>query len=67
MDATARRRHAFLLEPRHRRVIGREVMRQDLDGNVASEPGIARPMHLPHAAAAEAGKDFVGTEAGAGC
>ena len=37
--------------------------RQDLQRDVASEAGVARPIDLTHAAHAEAGDDFVGADA----
>ena len=43
-----------------------EVLRQDLDGDVAVEPGVARAVDLPHASLTELGGDLVRTESRAG-
>ena len=59
-------RAALLFESRHSRRIGRQPLRQDLDGHLAFEPRVAGQVDLAHAAGAKAGVDFVGTEAGAG-
>ena len=40
----------------------REVGGQHLDGDVAAEPGVARSIHLAHAAGAERRDDLVGAE-----
>ena len=37
---------------------------EDLDGDVASEAGITRAIHLAHAAFAEFGDDFIGADSG---
>ena len=46
--------------------IGGEVLGQHLDGDVASEPRVPRPIDLAHPARAERRQDLVGAEAGAG-
>ena len=46
------------------RVVG-DVGRQDLDGHVAAEPGVARPVHDAHAARAERRDDVIRAEAAA--
>jgi hypothetical protein len=43
-----------------------EVRRKHLDRDFAAEPRIARAIDLAHAAGAERGEDFVGTEASRG-
>jgi hypothetical protein len=43
-----------------------EQFGQHLEGHVAIEFRIARPIDLSHAAAANEGEDFVGAESGAG-
>ncbi len=53
------------LEPAAHFRIGRGVRRHDLDGNVAVEPRIARPIHLAHAARSDGLDDFVLGETGA--
>ena len=45
--------------------IGRRVRGHDLDGDVAVEPRIARPIHLPHTARSDGLEDFVLGETGA--
>ena len=40
--------------------------RQDLDRDLAFEPGVGRPIDLAHAAFADLGGDLVDAEAGAG-
>ena len=39
--------------------------RQDLEGDLATEPRVARAVDLAHAARAEGAEDFVGAEPGA--
>src|SRR5438034_9592154 len=46
--------------------IGGEDVGQDLDGDVATELGVVRPVHLAHAARADRRDDFVRAETGAG-
>ena len=60
------RRAGFLLEARQALGIGGEGRRQDLDGDIASQAGITRAIHVPHAAAAERSHDFIGPESRAG-
>ena len=43
-----------------------EMLRQDLDGDLAVEPRVARAIHLAHAAGADGGKDLVRAEGGPG-
>lgn len=45
--------------------VGREGHRQNLHGDVAPQARIARAVNLAHAAGADGGDDFVGTEPGA--
>ena len=58
--------HRLALEPRERAGIRRELRGEDLDGDVAIEPRIARAIDLAHAARADGGDDLVVPEAGAG-
>ena len=46
--------------------IARELVGQDLDRDIAIEPGIAGTIHVAHAAGAERSNDFVRAEARAG-
>ncbi len=48
----------FALEPRAELGIRGEFRGEDLDGDGAVEPCIPRPVHLAHAAGAEAGRRF---------
>ena len=57
----------FALEPRHSFTVQRERVGQDLDGDVAIEPRVARLVDLAHATRAERRQDFVGAETGSGC
>ena len=51
-----RRRSArFLLEPLQAFTIGRKRRRQDLDGHVAPQPGVAGAIDLAHPAGADKG------------
>ena len=43
----------FALEPRHSFCVSRERFGQDLDGDIAIEPRVARPIHFAHPAGAE--------------
>ena len=45
--------------------IAPNVVRQNLDGDVAPEPRVPRPVDLAHPARAERGEDLVGAETGA--
>ena len=60
-----RERLRLALEPRQALGIGREGLRQHLQGNLAVQPRIARAIDLAHPARAEGGDDFVGAETGA--
>ncbi len=46
--------------------VAREQLRQDLHGDVAIEPRVARAVHFPHTACAEQELNLVHAEAGAG-
>jgi Berberine and berberine like len=60
-------RASFLVKPVQAiRVVGKRP-RQHLDGDVASEPGVARPVHFAHAAGADLGGDLIRAEASACC
>ena len=54
------------LEPRAAIGIAGEDGGQDLDGDVALEPRVARPVDLAHAARADRRDDLVRAESGAG-
>ena len=56
----------FALKTREPIVVSRERRRQDLDGDLALQLRVGRPIHLPHPAFADLGGDFVDAEAGAG-
>ncbi len=56
----------FDLEAAQTLRIGRQARRQRLDRHVAPEPGVARAVHLSHAAGAEEAEHFVGAEPGSG-
>ena len=55
----------FLREAAQPVGIARGPGRQDLDGDVALEARVTRPIHLAHAATADVGDDFVRAESGA--
>ncbi len=55
----------FALEPREACRIGSKRLRQDLDRDLALEPRIAGPIHLPHAAGADLRGNFIRTKPGA--
>ena len=58
-----RREHLrFALEARHALGVVSERVGQHFHRDVAAEPGIARAVHLTHAARAEGGGDFVGAQ-----
>src|SRR5262249_9496665 len=58
-----RRDHlGFMLESLEAVRIGREFIRQDLDGDFALELRVARPVDLSHAAFTEKADDFMRTE-----
>jgi hypothetical protein len=54
-----RQRLRFAFETRGAVAISREGFRQQLDRDAASEPRVARPVHLSHTAGAEAALNFV--------
>src|SRR5262245_54357057 len=54
------------LEAREALGVSRESGRQDLDGDVAVESAVARPVDLTHPARAESGDDLVGSDSGSG-
>ena len=56
----------FALQPRHSFRVSRERLGQDLDGDVAIEPPVARPIHFAHAALSQQRDDFVRAEASSG-
>ena len=58
------RRPGFDLEPAQTLRIGGKARGQRLDRHIAPEPGVARAMHLAHAARADEAEYFVGTEPG---
>jgi len=58
------RRLGFLLEAPQTIRIRREGGEQHLDRDVALQPLIPRPVHLPHPARADGREDLVGAEAG---
>jgi hypothetical protein len=59
-------RPRFVLEAAQTIRILRKGRRQDFDGDLATEPGILRPVDFSHAARAERREDLVGTKATAG-
>jgi hypothetical protein len=61
-----RDRLCFPLEPRAYLGVGREVLRQHLDRDLAAKTRVPGAEHLAHAARAERGGDLVGAEAGSG-
>ena len=52
----------FALEALELIPVVREVVRQDLDGDVASKLGVTRPVDFAHSAAAERRQNLVGTK-----
>ena len=56
----------FALEAGEPLGIRRDRGRQDLDGDLALQLRVGRPIHLAHPACADLGGDFVGAEARAG-
>jgi hypothetical protein len=46
--------------------IRRQRLGENLDGDGAIEPGIARPIHFAHSTGTDGGEDFIRTEANAG-
>ena len=59
-------RPRLLLEARDPLGVLAQLFRQHLDRHQAAELGVARPIHLTHAAGAERGGDLVVAETGAG-
>jgi hypothetical protein len=59
-------RFRFALKASESIVIRRQGPRQNLDGDVAIEPRVPRPIDLAHAAGPEGGKNLVRAEADAG-
>ena len=59
-------RAGLALEARERVRVGGHGRRHDLDGDVAFEPRVARPVDLAHAAGADGGQNLVRTETGTG-
>ncbi len=55
-------RPGFLLEAGEALGVAREVGRQDLDGDIAAEAGVAGEVDLPHASRAKLAADLVGAE-----
>jgi hypothetical protein len=58
----ARERLRFALEPLEPLLVRRELLGQDLDRDLAREPGVARAIDLPHRAGAERAQDLVACE-----
>lgn len=56
---------AFALKPHHAIDVRGEWLRQDLQRDVAAEPGITGPIDLAHAPGAEEAGNFVRSEASA--
>ena len=56
----------FTLEPRQAVAIVGEMIRQDLDRDVALQPAVAGPVDLAHAAGAKRRDDFIWTDVCAG-
>src|SRR5262245_42801313 len=62
-----RRRHArFAFEARAKIRALRQMPREHLDGDLATEPRVAGAIHLPHPARSKRRNDFIGSEAGRG-
>ena len=60
-----RREPRFAQQPGAGRVVVQRLGGQDLDGDFAPELGVARAVHLAHAARAERGEDLVVAETSA--
>ena len=56
----------FALKARQPIGVSRQRRRQDLDGDLALQLRVGRPIHLPHAAFADFGGDLIRAETGAG-
>jgi hypothetical protein len=61
-----RERLRLAREPGEAFGVERERLGENLDGDLAIEPGVGRAIDLAHAAGAERGLDLVGAEASAG-
>jgi hypothetical protein len=61
-----RDRARFTLEPFAELRVGRQRLREDLDGNDAIEPRVTGAIDLAHAAGPEGGENLVRAEADAG-
>ena len=61
-----RERLRFASEPRQALGIAGEKVRQDFDGDVAIESGVARTIHLAHASGTDGDGNFVRAEAPSG-
>ncbi len=59
--------YRITLEARQALGVVREGFRQDLDRDISVLLGIARPIHLAHAALADLGGDLIDADACAGC
>jgi hypothetical protein len=57
-----RKDFGFAIEARETLRVARERLRQNLERNVAIQPGVARPINLTHAAGAKGLDDFVHTK-----
>ena len=57
-----RQKFGFALEPGQTLGISQERFREDLDGDIALQSGIACPIDLSHAARSDERDDFVGPE-----
>ncbi len=57
-----RQKPRFPLESRKAIGIGDDLVRQDLDGDLASEPRVARTIDLPHPAGTEQALQFVSAD-----
>jgi hypothetical protein len=55
-------RAGLALESREALGVGGQRFGQHLDGDVAGEAGISRPIHLAHAAGTQDGDDFIGAQ-----
>ena len=59
-------RPGLALEAGTRLGVGGQVVRQHLDGDLAIEPRVPRPVDLTHAARPQGGDDLVGSQASSG-
>jgi hypothetical protein len=57
----------FALEPGNATAIADERVRQDFDGDVPLQTGVASPVDLTHAAGTDGGEDLERPEAGSVC